>query len=484
MKNTLPKLERLDSFRWKIPRDKSQGMITDGIIYSSSKLIDAVKNDASINQVANVATLPGIVGSSLAMPDIHWGYGFPIGGVAAFDVENGVISPGGVGYDINCGVNLTRTNLTASEIKSRLPLLADSLFTGIPCGVGIGGDIHLSQKESRRVAKKGAQWAVKNGYGSKGDLEKIEENGCLDSADESVPSDRAYERGKNQLGTLGSGNHFIEVQLVEKVFDKKAAQIMGLEEGLVSVMVHSGSRGFGYQVCDEQLRKMGQTAGKYNISLVDRQLACAPIKSPEGITYAQAMAAAANYAWANRLILVHRVRSTFEQVFGRGYSTLGMNLVFDVSHNIAKFETHLVKGKKRKLCVHRKGATRAFSAGDDRVPAPYRSIGQPVLIPGDMGTASYVLTGTKTAMEQTFGSACHGAGRMMSRKAALKATRGRNLATELEKNGIEVRSRGKRTLGEEAPEAYKDVDNVVSAASGAGITNIVARLKPLIVIKG
>ncbi|MDP8205774.1 MAG: RtcB family protein [Candidatus Electryonea clarkiae] len=480
----IPELQRIDKFKWRIPKDSYGDMRVDGIVYSSSKLISAVENDASLNQVANVATLPGIVGNSLAMPDIHWGYGFPIGGVAAFDMDHGIISPGGVGYDINCGVNLTRTKINKKDIQKVLPSLADILFSNIPCGLGVGGDIRLSHKEVRKLISTGAAWAVKRGYASKNDLEKIEDKGVLDIVDPSFPSEKACERGRNQIGTLGSGNHFLEVQVVDEIFDAHAAQVLGLEKGLITVMIHSGSRGFGYQVCDEQLRKMGQVSAKYGINLVDRQLACAPINSPEGKQYAGAMAAAANFAWVNRLILIHLLNRVFEQFFGQSQVSLGMSLVFDISHNIARFERHEIKGKMKQLCVHRKGATRSFGPGDELTPQPYKSIGQPVLIPGDMGTASYVLVGTSEARSETFGSACHGAGRLLSRKAAMKSTRGRNLRSELESKGIIVRSRGKRTLSEEAPEAYKEVKDVVDSAHGAGIVKKVAKLKPLIVIKG
>ncbi len=477
-------LEKVDDYRWRIPKGAREGMRVDGVIYSSAKLIEMVRTDASKEQVANVATLPGIVGSSMAMPDIHWGYGFPIGGVAAFDIEDGVISPGGVGYDINCGVNLTRTKLIAKDIQDKLPLLADTMISQIPCGVGVGGDIRLSHSEIRRLASLGAKWAKQRGYATDSDLECMEENGCLESADPQVVSDHACERGDDHAGTLGSGNHFLEIQVVEEIFDPQAAQVMGLFEGQITVMVHSGSRGFGYQICEEQLRKMGKTSAKYKIHLVDRQLACAPIKSPEGREYAGAMAAAANFAWANRIILVYRVRKVFEQVFGKSWETLGMGLIFDVSHNIAKFETHLVSGKELRLCVHRKGATRAFAPHDPRVSKQYRTIGQPVLIPGDMGTASYVLVGTQRAMNETFGSTCHGAGRVLSRTKALSATKGRDLRQEMEKSGILVRARTLKTLGEEASEAYKDVDSVVDVAHGAGIAKKVAKMRPLVVVKG
>lgn len=485
MKKEKPlKLERLDDYRYRLPKDSRSGMHVDGRIYSSPALLKPLLHDASLKQVKNVATLPGIVDASLAMPDIHWGYGFPIGGVAAFSIEKGVISPGGVGYDINCGVNLTRTNLDAKEIKSRLVDLADTMISQIPCGVGIGGDISLSKAELKKAATQGATWALKNGYATRSDIQRMEENGQMEEADPDVLSEKAFGRGKSHLGTLGSGNHFLEIQVVDRIYDRKAADVLGLSTGQVTVMVHSGSRGFGYQICEEQLRKMPAAAAKYGISLADRQLACAPLNSPEGREYYAAMACAANFAWANRIILVSRVRKVFEKIFEKSWENLGMGLVFDVSHNIARFETHFVNGRKQKLCVHRKGATRAFGPDHPSVPEPYRQIGQPVLIPGDMGTASYVLLGTRQAMEETFGSTCHGAGRLLSRHSALKAAKGRNIRTELQKKGIIVRARKIKTLGEEVSEAYKDIESVVEAAHNSGLAKKVARLKPLVVIKG
>ncbi len=478
-------LEQVDKFRWRIPKERYHGMNVDGLIFSSSKLLDKIRDDGSLEQVANVSTLPGIVGNSFAMPDIHRGYGFPIGGVAAFDCDSGIISPGGVGYDINCGVSLLRSRVEASEVLKKDPeTLANLLLSQVPCGVGVGGDIRLSEKEVRKVAELGAKWVVKKGYADLADLDKIEDGGCLEGANPDLPSPRACERGFDQLGTLGSGNHFIEVQVVDEIFDIKAATILGLAKNAITVMVHSGSRGFGYQICDDSLRKMSNASNRYGINLVDRQLACAPIKSPEGVEYAGIMASAANYAWANRLMLVSKIREIFESFFGYGYSKLGMGLVTDITHNIAKFEEHLVNSKKTELCVHRKGATRAFGSGDNRIPTQYKSIGQPILIPGDMGRSSYVLTGASGATDTTFGSACHGAGRLLSRRAALKATRGINISKHLSDRGIVVRARKQKTLGEEASEAYKDVDSVVNVAVGAGLANKVARLKPLIVIKG
>jgi len=419
------------------------------------------------------------------MPDIHWGYGLPIGGVVATDPENGgVISPGGVGSDINCGVRLLRTNLKFKDVQGKMKDLIAALFAKIPCGVGEEGTIVLSPREEREALIKGVGWAVENGYGWQQDLEFTEERGHLKNANPDAVSQRAFQRGKRQLGTLGSGNHFLEVQRVDKIFDQQAASVMGLEEDQITVMIHSGSRGLGYQVCDDYLHGWGSVMQKYGFQIPDRQLACAPVKSEEGQEYLSAMACSANYAWANRQCLMHWTREVFQNFFRMNPGELGLELVYDVAHNIAKFEDHAVDGGVRKLCVHRKGATRAFPPEHAEIPAKYKSIGQPVIIPGDMGTASYVLVGTKKAMDETFGSTCHGAGRVMSRQAAINATRGRAIHRELEDQGIFVKARGRETLGEEVPEAYKDVDEVVSVVHEAGISRRVARMKPLAVMKG
>jgi tRNA-splicing ligase RtcB len=476
------RLEKLDDNRWRIPR--KGGMRTDGIIYTSEKLLPDLLKDNAPQQVENVAHLPGIVGPSMAMPDIHWGYGFPIGGVAAFDVGKGVISPGGVGYDINCGVRLMRTNLNVEEVKPRLAELLASIFNAVPAGVGKEGRIRISRKELEKVLTEGARWAVKKGYGWEEDLAHTEEKGGLAGADFGSVSPRAFERGLPQIGTLGAGNHFLEIQKVERVFDTAAAEAMELREGQVAVMIHSGSRGFGYQVCDDAVKNLGRAVEKYGISIPDRQLACAPVSSSEGKAYFGAMAAAANYAWANRQAMMHWVREAFEKTFGMGAEKLGLSLVYDVAHNIAKFEEHDVSGKKAKLCVHRKGATRAFPAGHPDVPEDYRAIGQPVIIPGDMGTASWVLVGTQRAMQETFGSTCHGAGRVWSRSHAMKEVSGQEVKARLEKEGILVLSTSTKTLAEETPEAYKDVDEVVEVAHAAGISKKVARMRPVAVIKG
>lgn len=476
------KLEKLDACRWRIPCQG--GMRTDGIIYASEKLLSDILKDNAPQQVENVAHLPGIVGASMAMPDIHWGYGFPIGGVAAFDLKEGVISPGGVGYDINCGVRLLRTNLTAEEVKPRLRGLLETIFSTVPAGVGKSGRIRISRKELEKVLVEGSRWAVRQGYGREEDLAHTEEEGSLAGADPGSISDRAYERGLPQIGTLGAGNHFLELQKVDEIFDPQAADLMGLFEGQLVVMIHSGSRGLGYQVCDDAVKSLGRAVQRYNISIPDRQLACAPVNSPEGKVYFGGMAAAANYAWANRQAMMHWVREAFEKVFGLGAEKLGLDLVYDVAHNIAKFEEHEVEGKRVKLCVHRKGATRAFPPGHPDVPEAYRSVGQPVIIPGDMGTASYLLVGTQRAMQQTFGSTCHGAGRVWSRSHAMREISGHEVKTRLEKEGILVLSTSTKTLAEETPEAYKDVDEVVEVAHSAGISKKVARMRPVGVIKG
>lgn len=481
--NRVP-LEKIDDYRWRIPKSFKPGMRVPGLIYADEKLLKDILRDRALEQVANVAYLPGIVNYSLGMPDIHWGYGAPIGGVAAFDLNKGIIAPGMIGYDINCGVRLIRTNLELEEVKNKLVLLIDALFSNIPCGVGVKGRINLSPGEEREVLVKGTKWAIEKGYGWEEDIELTEENGCLKGADPHKVSARALERGKQQLGTLGSGNHFLEVQLIQEIYDAKVAKIFGLEKGGITIMIHCGSRGFGHQVCDDYLRIMGQVQGKYKINLPDRQLACAPLDSPEGKDYFAAMACAANYAWVNRQCIMHWTREVLEKVFQRSSKDLGLNLVYDVTHNIAKFEEHTVEGKKKKLCIHRKGATRAFPANHPAIPQKYRSVGQPVIIPGDMGRNSYVLIGTETAMEETFGTTCHGAGRVMSRAKAIKITKGRNLKEELKKQGIIVRAKGRYALSEEVPEAYKDVNEVAYVVHEAGISRKVAKLKPLGVIKG
>jgi len=418
------------------------------------------------------------------MPDIHYGYGFPIGGVAATRVEDGVISPGGVGYDINCGVRLLRTNLELSDIEDKIEALLYQLARDVPAGVGSKHQEKLSERDLDEVARRGAQWAVAMGYGTAEDIEHTEARGCLEGADPAAVSDRAKQRGRPQLGTLGSGNHFLEIGVVDKIYDPEKARVMGLAEGQITVLIHTGSRGYGYQICDDSLKLMQNAVNKYNIKLPDRQLACAPVKSPEGQRYLAAMACAANYAWANRQMITHLVRQSFERVLGAGREKLGLELIYDVAHNIAKIEEHEVDGERVTLCVHRKGATRAFPPGHPELPPRYREIGQPVLVPGDMGTYSYVLVGTQRAMDETFGSTCHGAGRLMSRAKAKRHRHGAEVVRELRERGILVHSPSKAGIAEEQPDAYKDVSQVVEATEGAGISTRVARMRPLAVLKG
>ncbi len=474
-------LKKIDAYRWQVL--KRGPMRVPGIVLTSEPMSSHLDVEP-LKQVANVATLPGIVTASLAMPDFHWGYGFPIGGVAAFDWDSGVVSPGGVGYDINCGVRLAATNLEAADIRPRLESLVNTLYQQIPTGIGSKGFIKLNTREEKRVLREGSRWAVKQGYGLEEDLHHTEDGGCLKAADPEFVSTRALARGQKQLGTLGSGNHFLEIGVVEKIYHPEAAEVFGLFKNQVTVMLHTGSRGFGYQVCDDFLARMARQAQEMNLELPDRQLVYAPLQSDEGKRYLGAMACAANYAFANRQILLHLARGVFEKVFRMGPRDLDMKQVYDVCHNIAKKEEHLIDGKKRLVCVHRKGATRSFGPDHPSVCKDYRPIGQPVLVPGDMGTASYVLVGTRKAMTETFGSTCHGAGRVLSRKAAKKKSKGRAINRELEDQGILVRWTGRATLAEEMPEAYKDISKVVEVVHGAGISKKVARLKPMAVVKG
>jgi tRNA-splicing ligase RtcB len=476
-------LHRIDSTRLEVPKGYKTGMRTNGIIYIDEVLEKALEKDA-IEQVANVATLPGIVGSSLAMPDIHTGYGFSIGGVAAFDLKEGIISPGGVGYDINCGVRLLRTNLDKADVIPKIKELVENFYRDIPTGVGSKGKLRLTSNEHRKVLLQGARWVVEQGFGEKEDLERTESQGCIDGADPDLISDKAYERGRSQLGTLGSGNHFTEIQYVDEIYDESIANALGLFKKQIMVMIHTGSRGFGHQVCTDFLEVMQRAVQKYNINLPDRELACAPFESPEARDYLAAMRAAANYAWANRQFIMHWVKESFMNVFGTGPKTIGMSLIYDVAHNIAKLEEHIVNGQKRKLIIHRKGATRAFPPGHPELPDAYKHIGQPVIIPGDMGRASFVLIGTERGMKEAFGSTCHGAGRLMSRHQAIKRAKGRAIWREMADMGVIVRSAGRETLAEEMPEAYKDVSNVVDVVHNAGLSKKVARLRPLGVIKG
>ena len=476
-------IRRIEPWLWEIPA--SGDMRVPGRVYASEALMEEIRGDESLTQVRNVATLPGIVGWSLAMPDIHWGYGFPIGGVAATVADRGAISPGGVGYDINCGVRLARTELTADAVGNRLPALMDALFDAVPSGVGAEGAIaKLSRAELERILVRGARWAVERGYGEADDLEHTEEGGCLEGADPDAVGERAVERGLSQVGTLGSGNHFLEVQRVAHVHDSELARAFGLFEDQVVVMIHSGSRGLGYQICDDYIKRIKPRLRYYGYDLPDIQLAAAPLDSEEGRAYLGAMRCAANYAWSNRQVMLHSVRETFRRVLGIGPRELGMRLLYDVCHNIAKLEDHVVDGERRRVCVHRKGATRAFPARHPDLPAAYRETGQPVLIPGSMGNYSYVCAGAPGAMTGTFGSTCHGAGRRMSRTKAKKESRGRDLIGEMERQGVIVRATGLRTVAEEMPFAYKDVADVVEVMEAAGVSRRVARLVPLGVVKG
>jgi len=478
-------LEKIDSFRFRIPASYKPGMRVPGVIYADEKLLKDILQDRAAEQVANVAFLPGIVRASMAMPDIHWGYGFPIGGVAATDIEaGGVVSPGGVGYDINCGVRMVRTDLRYDDIKDKLRDLTHQLFRDVPSGVGSEGEIKVSMREEREILIKGARWAVQKGYGCDDDLECTEEYGAIEGANPDAVSERAYKRGKAQSGTLGSGNHFLEIQMIDQLYDSRLCDEFGLDQGQICIMIHSGSRGLGHQVCSEYVQDMVGCLRKYHINVPDRELACAPVDSPEGQAYLAAMRCAANFAWANRQCLMHLTRMAFERVLGRSWERLGMTLVYDVAHNIAKIETYDIDGKKKKLCVHRKGATRAFGPGHPDLPERYKKTGQPVIIPGDMGRNSYLLVGTQKAMDETFGSTCHGAGRLKSRSAAVHSIDVGKLLKELESKGIVVLASGRGTIAEEAPQVYKDVNDVVDVVHNAGISKRVCRMRPLGVIKG
>jgi len=477
------KLDRLEEYLWEIPRQG--GMRVPGRIYASEKLMADLKDDNCLRQVMNVAHLPGIVGYSLAMPDIHWGYGFPIGGVAAVSVDEGVISPGGVGYDINCGVRLVQTGLVFEQIKDKLTRIVEALFSVIPSGVGSEGAIaKLSKQDEKRLLRDGARWAVSEGYGCQDDLSYMEEGGRLATADAALISDRALERGLKQVGTLGSGNHFLEIGRVEEIYLPQVADTLRLFPDQIVILIHTGSRGLGYQICEDSLKVMSKAMTKYGISLPDRQLACTPIQSPEGQDYLAAMAAAANYAWANRQVIMSQAEKAFMKALNIGPKDLGFSLLYDVCHNIAKIEDHVVDGKKRRLCVHRKGATRAFAPGHPQIPADYQNIGQPVLIPGDMGRYSYLSVGTETAMKKTFGSTCHGAGRTMSRAQSKKQSQTMDIDQEMARRGVVARYQGRGTMAEEMPHAYKDVADVVETMDHAGVSKRVARFRPVGVIKG
>lgn len=476
-------LTKVNDYTWDIPMGYKPGMRVPGRIFVSPRLLRSLEHETLV-QTANVATLPGIQKYAMAMPDAHSGYGFPIGGVAAFDRNTGIISPGGVGYDINCGVRIIRTSLTVEEVRPGMKELIELLFHEIPSGVGSKSKIRASDKELNDAFLYGAKWAVEKGYGVKEDTEHCEENGYMKSADPSKVSEKARSRGKPQFGTLGSGNHFLEVQYVDEVYDEEAARLFGLFKGQVTVMVHCGSRGAGHQICDDNLKILDKATRKYGILIPDRQLACAPVESVEGQNYFKAMSAAANYAWANRQVITHWVREAFARFFRRDMDALGMSLIYDVAHNVAKLEEHIINGEKKMVCVHRKGATRAFPPGHPDVPPDYRKVGQPVLIPGSMGTPSFVLHGTQKAMELTFGSACHGAGRVSSRGQALREFRGETIQKELAAKGISVRATHPSVIAEEAPLVYKPSDEVVEVVHQLGIARKVAKVMPIGVAKG
>lgn len=476
-------LKQINDYIWEVP--KTGKMRVPGRIYADRELMKGIANDPCIEQVQNVAHLPGIIQYSFAMPDIHWGYGFPIGGVAAMDIDEGVISPGGVGYDINCGVRLLSTGLHRSELQPQIRTLLAQLFRDIPSGVGSQGAIpNLSIKALDKILLDGVTSAVNMGFGSKEDILFIEEHGCLKGADPGNVSQHAKLRGSKQIGTLGSGNHFLEIDYVEEIYDDSRAEVLGLKKDRIVVIIHTGSRGLGYQVCTDYLKMTQKAVEKYRIELPDRQLACSPIQSPEGQAYLGAMRAAANFAFVNRQVIKHLAEKAFLKALAISKTELKMKLIYDICHNVAKFEEHTVDGKNVTVCVHRKGATRAFGPHHPELPESYKEIGQPVLVPGDMGRYSYLCVGTEKAMQETFGSSCHGAGRMMSRKKSSKISRSMNMIEELRSRGVEIMARGKRTIAEEMPHAYKDVSNVVDVMDGAGISKKVARFRPIGVIKG
>ncbi len=477
-------LQRIDENRWLIPQSYNVSMNVPGMIYADNELIAQIEEDNALQQVVNVASLPGIVGHSFAMPDIHWGYGFPVGGVAATHAEYGVISPGGIGFDINCGVRLLKTELQYASIRSRIDRLADELFARLPSGVGGAGMRQLSVEEMKRVMIKGAAWAIEEGYGFEEDLEVTEEQGCLAGADPDAVSANAIQRGRKQLGSLGSGNHFCEVQVVEHIYDPEIAAVYGLSEGQIVISIHCGSRGFGHQIAEDYVGLAEAKQEDFGFKPIDRQLASLPLQSNLGKAYLAAMACGANFAWANRQLLMNGVREAFQSAIGKAARPKTQKMLYDVCHNIAKIETYKIDGEPTKVCVHRKGATRAFPAGHPDVPEQYRSVGQPVLIPGDMGRYSFVLAGDQGSIDQTFGTCCHGAGRRKSRTAAKKSITGPELLEQLGKKGVTVRVHSKNLLPEEAPLAYKDAQTVVNVVHNAGLAKLVARLKPVIVIKG
>jgi tRNA-splicing ligase RtcB len=481
---TINDFKQIEEFVYEVPTSYRKDMNVPARFYADAALLQGVENDRSLEQLVNTATLPGAVKYALAMPDIHQGYGFPIGGVVATQLPDGVISPGGVGYDINCGVRLLATHLEKEEVQPYLDELTAALYVNCPSGVGKGGSIKLKAGELDRIMEMGSNWALKRGFATDSDLDRTEEKGCLPGAEAGKVSPRAKQRGQGQVGTLGAGNHFIEIDVVDKVLDESVARRIGLNEGQIVVQIHCGSRGLGHQVCGDYVKRFQKAIRNFGYNLPDRELVCAPLSSSEGRDYLSAMKAAANYAFANRQVLAHHIRRSFEQVLAGKVGNHHIYQIYDIAHNMAKVETHEVDGRKVKLCVHRKGATRAFGPGSAELPAAYRDIGQPVLVPGSMGTASWVLVGTTTSMTRTFGSTCHGAGRTMSRKKAKKSVHGAGLREELEAAGIHVRAGSMAGLAEEAPVAYKDVNRVVDVVHGAGIAKKVASLKPVAVIKG
>jgi len=481
---TLQDLKRISDYEWEIPQTFRPDMRVPVRLFATRRMLEDVMKDKSLEQAVNATTLPGLVGHVIVMPDMHQGYGFPIGGVAATRLPDGVISPGGIGYDINCGVRLLGSHISIDTAHPHLDALATALNQHCPSGVGEKGAVRLTEAELEAVCRQGSKWALKQGFASEADLRRTEESGCVQGADPGKVSKRARERGRPQLGSLGAGNHFIEIDLVEQVFDSSAASVMGLEVGTLAVQIHCGSRGFGHQICTDYVEEFQGAVRRYGIHLVDRELVCAPLSSPEGQSYLAAMRCAANYAFANRQILANSARKAFEQVLAGKVKDWNLHQVYDICHNMGKIETHVIDGERMQVCVHRKGATRAFGPGAPELPDEYKAIGQPVLVPGSMGTTSWVLVGTAASMEQSFGSTCHGAGRLMSRHEAKRNVRGDQLRQELEAKGIHIRAGSMAGLAEEAPQAYKDVDQVVEAVVGGGIARKVARLHPLAVIKG
>ena len=482
MSSSIPK--KIGENQYQIDADPNTGMNVPVRIYADEPLLQKMLSDRTIMQARNVASIPGIVSHSVVLPDGHEGYGFPVGGVAAMDAEEGMISPGGVGYDINCGVRLLRSNLSEQTVRSKLKDLVNDLFSSIPSGVGSKGAVRLTNSELDEVLVNGVNWAIDHGYGSSNDSDVCEENGKIPGADPNKVSDKARKRGAPQLGSLGSGNHFLEIQKVAEIHDEEAANRMGIKEGTITVLIHCGSRGFGHQVCSDYLRVAEQAMEKYNIHLPDRELACVPNNSEEGESYRKAMFAALNYAWSNRQMITHWTRKSFERVFNQTESDLDMKLVYDVAHNIAKVEKHKVDGKERKLVVHRKGATRAFPSNRDEIPSKYRDLGQPVLVPGSMGTSSWILLGKPNSMDLSFGSTAHGAGRTMSRSQARRNYTEDYVKKSLNDKGIFIKALTRDGVVEETPEAYKDVDAVVNVSHNLGIATKVAKLIPIGVIKG